>query len=92
MKHFINLTKCVINKLHIVEITKDIGKYKIFMSNNTIDGTFIFSSGGLSTNFNIIEICENENAKDYKTITNLIEKIEDSYGDIPRTPPLAKQS
>ena len=76
MKHFINLSSCVLNKLHIVEILKRPSKYNIYMSNSSIDGTMIFSMGSISSKINIIEICEKTNKQDYDTITNLIKEIE----------------
>jgi hypothetical protein len=75
MKHFINLSTCVINKLHIVEILKRPIKYHIYMSNSSIDGTMIFSMGSISSKTNVIEICEKNNKQDYDTITNLIKEI-----------------
>ena len=75
MKHFINLTSHVINKLHIIEIVKKPSMYHIHMSNNGIDGLFLFSSGFVSSENNIIKVCEKKNKQDYDTITELIEKI-----------------
>ena len=72
MKNFINLTSRVINKLHIIEIIKNSNKYEIHMSNNKIDGFWLFSSGRLDTNDKIIEICNIKHKEDYETITNLI--------------------
>ena len=72
MKHFINLTSRVINKLHIVEIIKHPNRYEIYMSNNNIDCLVIFGSGGAQTIHNIIDICEIKNKQDYDTITDLI--------------------
>ena len=72
MKNFINLTTRVINKLHIIEIIKKPNKYEIHMSNNSIDGFWLFSSGGLDTNHTIIKICEKKDKQDYETITDLI--------------------
>ena len=72
MKHFINLTTRVINKLHIIEIIKHPNKYEIYMSNNSIDGFVWFSTGGLNTKHNIIEICNAKDKQDYETITDLI--------------------
>jgi hypothetical protein len=72
MKNFINLTSCVINKLHIVEIVKKPNKYSIYMTNNSIRGVLFFASGELRTDHNIIEICEKNYKKDYDTITDLI--------------------
>ncbi len=72
MKHFINLTTRVINKLHIIEIIKHPNKYEIHMSNNRIDGFLLFSSGSVDTKNNIIEICNTKNKQDYETITELL--------------------
>jgi hypothetical protein len=72
MKHFINLTSRVINKLHIIEIIKKSNKYEIRMSNNNFDGVFLFFIGWLDTNHNIIEICNKKDKQDYETITKLI--------------------
>ena len=72
MRHFINLTSRVINKLHIIEIIKQPNSYEIHMSNNKIDSFFIIGSGGATTISNIIEICEKKNKQDYDTITDLI--------------------
>jgi hypothetical protein len=75
MKHFINLTSRVINKLHIIEIVKESNIYYIHISNNSIHGKFLSSSGGVARNaYNIIEICEKNNKQDYDIITNLIKK------------------
>jgi hypothetical protein len=74
MKNFINLTTMVINKLHIIEIIKKPNKYEIYMSNNSISGFLMFSSGSFSTNHNILTICENKDKQDYETITDLIKQ------------------
>lgn len=75
MKHFINLTSCVINKLHIIEIVKKTSMYNIHMSNNGSSGLILFSAGFVSNVNNIIEVCEKKNKQDYDTITELIQKI-----------------
>ena len=74
MKHFINLTSRVINKLHIIEIIKQPNIYEIYMSNNNINGFLLFASGALGTNHNIIEICKTKDKQDYDTITDLIKQ------------------
>jgi hypothetical protein len=74
MKNFINLTSRVINKLHIIEIIKKPNKYEIHMSDNSIAGFWLFSSGGLNTYRNIIEICNKKDKQDYETITDLIKE------------------
>ena len=65
MKHFINLTTCVLNKLHVVEIVKKPNMYHIYMTNNHI--------------FGLIEICEKEKKKDYTIITDWIRTIGTDY-------------
>ena len=75
MKHFINLTSRVINKLHIIEIIKQPTKYRIYMSNNSINGFCFFASGNIETHRNIIEICQQKDKQDYDTITEIIQKI-----------------
>jgi len=75
MKHFLNLTSIVINKLHITEIVKKPGKYYIYMSNSSVNGGFLFSYGEIFTTHNIIEICKFTNREDYKNVTELIKNI-----------------
>jgi len=72
MRQFINLTTTVINKLHIVEITKSPQKYRIYLSNNNLSGGMLFWSGYISSVYNIIEICEIKDSIDYKKITDVI--------------------
>lgn len=75
MKNFINLTSRVINKLHIIEITKQSTSYSIHMSTNSINGVILFSSGVVTTQKNIIEISEKYDKEDYDTITKIIKEI-----------------
>lgn len=75
MNYFINLTSRVINKLHIIEITKQPSKYYISITNNYISGFMLCSFGTLSSNNGIIEICEKKNKQDYDTITEFIREI-----------------
>lgn len=75
MKTFINLSSVVINKLHITEVVKKPGKYYIYVNNSNINGKFIFSLGRITTIYNIVEICENTNKKDYKLVTDWINEI-----------------
>lgn len=72
MKHFINLTSRVINKLYIIEIIKKPNRYSIHMSDHNVESFFIIGSGGSSTISNIIEVCEIKAKQDYDIITELI--------------------
>jgi hypothetical protein len=78
MKHFINLSSCVINKLHIIEILKKPNKYYIYMNYHTVNGFSLFSVGSISTAHNVIEICEKNNKQDYDIITNWIDLSSDN--------------
>jgi hypothetical protein len=70
MLQFIRLTSRVINKAHIIEITKPgLDKYSIHMSNNNINGSFLF----FCTRQKVIEICKVANPQDYDSITNFIQ-------------------
>lgn len=77
MKHFINLTSRVINKLHIVQIVKQPNKYYIHISKNESYAFFAFGSGFLDSYDNVIEICEKKNKQDYDKITSEIENMDD---------------
>ena len=79
IKQFINLTSRVINKFHIVEIIKHPNKYEIHMTNNTINGFILFTTGSLNTKHNIIEICNKKDKEDYETITKLIDVVDSIY-------------
>jgi hypothetical protein len=75
MNSFIKLTSGIINKYHIIHISKLQSSYKIYLQTNDFSGFLIMSTGFLSSNHNIINICEKNNKQDYDTITNFIEEI-----------------
>ncbi len=54
MSKFINLSSCLINKLHIVEIIKQPCKYRIYLTNSHFSGTIFLTSGHMSSNTNNI--------------------------------------
>jgi len=76
IRNFLNLSTRVINKLHIIEIVKKPHNYTIILSISNIDGWMALTSGNLSTNHNVIDVCEKTNKQDYDTVTNFIENIE----------------
>jgi hypothetical protein len=75
MSQFINLSRIVINKLHIVDVIKSQSKYTIRMSINNIDGCLMFSCGGVGSTPHTIEICEKTDKLDYDNITKFINDI-----------------
>lgn len=76
MLQFIRLTSRVINKAHIVEITKPShDKYSIYMSNTHISGYAILGGGAISSRQNAIEICKVKNPEDYVCISKFIQTI-----------------
>ena len=76
MKQFINLTSRILNKLHIIEIRRTPNKYFIYMSNNSINGFMLYANGGVTTKFNIIEICEEKHNLDYHIITDVLKELD----------------
>ncbi len=76
MLQFMRLTSRVINKAHIIEITKPChDKYSIYMSNMHISSSAVFGSGSISSRQNVIEICKVQNPYDYDCISKFIQTI-----------------
>lgn len=69
---FLNLSRIVINKNHILALSKGRGKYIIHLC-SSMDAVLI--AGNIKTECDGIEICEKKNSGDYKKITNWIENI-----------------
>jgi hypothetical protein len=72
MKHFINLTGCVINKLHIIHIVKKPNKYCIHLASNSFSGQFLLSFGYITSYKTTLELCKTKDKADYDTITEFI--------------------
>ena len=72
MKHFINLTGCVINKLHIIHIVKKPNKYCIHLASNSFSGQFLFVYGEITSYKTTLEVCKTKDKADYDTITEFI--------------------
>jgi hypothetical protein len=79
MKHFINLSSRVINKMHIIEIVKKPNLYEIYMSNRLVNGFVFFASGVLESEDNIIKICKNKDKHDFDKITEFIKPMQKTY-------------
>ena len=72
MKRFLNLTSISINKSYIIEIIKKPSKYYIHINAKTIDGFMLFSSGSVSSNKYMIEVCEERDKEDFKVVKDLV--------------------
>jgi hypothetical protein len=83
MKHFLRLTNNAINKIHILNIKKEIGevanknKYIIYLNTNESFGVGInFAMCGSmfgSSRNKSIEICQHENEEDFQIIKTWID-------------------
>lgn len=75
MNQFIKLSSRIINKSHIIEIVKTPNVYEIYLTNSSISGEIILSSGNVYTKQNIITIHEKYDKQDYETINKFITEI-----------------
>ena len=75
MSRFIKLTSTIINASHITKIVNSSNRYHIYLNNNYMNGFIFMSSGSMSSNDNIIEVCEKENNYDYITVTEWIKNV-----------------
>ena len=75
MSRFIKLTALIINTRHITKIFNNKNKYYIHMMDKDIDGFMFLSSGSLSSNDHIIEVCENKHKLDYNLVKEWIKNI-----------------
>ena len=67
--NFIKLTSVVINSGKINKIEVFPNKYCIHLSNQVVDGFFLFTSGYIRTLYERIDICKEKNPNDYATVT-----------------------
>lgn len=75
MSRFLKLTNKIINTSQIITIAIHPNTYHMYMSNSKITGFFLFSSGSLDTDHNIIEIRKNDHPTDYHLVTEWINKL-----------------
>lgn len=75
MSRFIKLTSAVINASHVTKILNYNNKYYIHMSDKHINGFMFISSGSLSSQDHIIEVCENKHNIDYIIVKDWIKNI-----------------
>ncbi len=71
MSIFLNLSRIVINKNHVLALSKGHGKYIVHLS-CSIDGRLITGSGSIEAECNAVEICEKKNSADYQKVTSWI--------------------
>ncbi len=76
MIQFIRLSHRVINKAHIIEITRPShDKYSIYLSNMHLSGFALLGGGSISSAQNAIEICKVKNPQDYDYVSKFIQTI-----------------
>jgi len=75
MKQFIKLSTRLINKAHIIGITKAPQRYIIEMTNSERGGWYLFGVGYWWSNTNLISICETHNKQDYEIIKKYIKDL-----------------
>jgi hypothetical protein len=78
MTKFIKLTNLIINTKYIQSIVIKPNKYYINVLSNKFDGSNwnspIYGMGIISSYNSEIEVCETENSRDYKIVSDWIDK------------------
>ena len=76
MSNFIKFNNLLINtsKIKTIEMTNN--TYIITLTTHTLDGFILFSSGYFKSINDKFELCENKDPKDYKILSDWINKIE----------------
>lgn len=78
MSQFLKLTNIIINKNYIQSISIKPNKYCIHVISNNFDGTNFtaagFGFGNISSRNFEIEVCETKDSRDYKIVSDLIDK------------------
>lgn len=75
MNNFIKFSTVIINASKIKSIEIKHGIYCVTLTTNTFDGFMLFTSGYLKTINDKFEICKKQHPKDYKILTDWINKI-----------------
>lgn len=75
MTRFIKLTNIVVNTAEIISIKTYQNKYCLHMTNNILNGWLVYGSGLFRANDNVIEICKNENPRDYQIMEKWINQL-----------------
>lgn len=70
---FIRLSSSIINPRFIEHIEIKENLYIISLSNNSINGTSIFSLGWINSSVRQFGICSKNNPEDYRTITKWLD-------------------
>ncbi len=80
MSKFIKLTNLILNSNHIQKILITQTKYYIYINDKNIDGSNWvvagFGIGNISSHASTIEVCQIEDAVDYKIVSDWINKIQ----------------
>jgi hypothetical protein len=73
---FINLSKRVINKLYITEITKSSDKYIIHLNVRNFDSFMVSLNSIIRSDYDTIEVCKIKNKIDYEKVTKFINSVD----------------
>ena len=76
MVKFIKLTHMIINSTHINKILIKDNKYYIHVLNNNIGGFMLFSSGSISSQDDVYEVCPEREPLDYKIVSDWINRLD----------------
>jgi len=72
MTRFLVLSSIIINPRHVSHISLKPKKYLIKLAHQSIDGAWLLGSGSLSSDRDVLEICEEKSPKDYAAVTEWI--------------------
>ena len=75
MNRFIRLSNIVVNTSKNVKIDCYTNKFFLYMANNDVYGTMLFSCGDISSRPNYIEVCKEKQPQDYDKVFHWIERI-----------------
>ena len=75
MSRFLKLSKCVINTQLIRYILIDPTKYEVKLMSGIVKGAWMFGSGSISTDNSYFIVCEKEDPKSYKIVSEWINNL-----------------
>jgi hypothetical protein len=70
MSQFLRLKNCLVNVSQIRYINIKPDEYKILLISSELNGTFMFGSGGFSSDNTSITVSKKENIEDYTIVSD----------------------